>query len=206
MIMAIFLILVLTSLFVGNTTLSIIVLIVCGILMVIFSTNQKEVRTNIVEENKRRVREELKDFVSDTTKTVGMYSFLINTKEKIIAIRYKGKMRTESPILLNINNVSKVELLQDDVIIKSNAMDRAIVGGIIAGGVGAIVGSNTAKQETQINNIVLKFTTKDINNPLMKIKLYEKSLAFDEGINHTTETICNDAEEFIAMFDILKNN
>lgn len=149
----------------------------------------------------------LENFNPSIIRSVGDYSFLISEAERKIAIRYDGVYRSEAPIQLDIDNISNLEIAQDNKTIISGGIGRAIAGGIIAGGVGAIVGANTAKQEKEVDSIEIKVATNDLNNPLVKLCLYGKEekirrRAFKE--KYSPDVIYKHLEELIVILNIIK--
>jgi len=58
---------------------------------------------------------------------------------------------------------------------KSGALGRAVVGGIIAGGAGAIVGGITAKgqENREVKTVDFKLLLRDTNNPSFRIRFFD---------------------------------
>jgi len=81
-----------------------------------------------------------------------------------------------------ISNVVRVATTHTDT---KNMAGRAIVGGLIAGGLGAAVGAVTAKQQTSYSNdtphdYVIIINTKDLSNPLVKLKISNNLMQVNE--------------------------
>ena len=56
---------------------------------------------------------------------------------------------------------------------------RAIVGGALAGGAGAIVGANTRASKNMIYNLQIRIITSNINNSLYTINIINNSTGVD---------------------------
>ncbi len=67
-------------------------------------------------------------------------------------------------------DVTGCELIENGKAI-SGGIGRAVVGGAIAGGVGAIVGASTASAKERINEMKMKITLNNVNNPTVYINL-----------------------------------
>lgn len=96
------------------------------------------------------------------------------------------------------------ELLEDDSEIVSGGVGKAIVGGALFGGFGAVAGAVAGNKKTKktVDNMVLKINTHDINFPCIMITY----------INKTTKVTSNDyrkslslAQETISCLEIILN-
>lgn len=139
-------------------------------------------------------------FKPSIIKDIADYSFLISEEENKLAIRYNGHRFHMKPVILDIDNISNLEISKNNQVIQSGAIGRSVVGGIIAGGFGAIVGANTAKQKEQVESIGIKFVTKDVCNPIIRLELY----GVIEKIKYEPNTIYRQLEELIAILEIVK--
>lgn len=80
--------------------------------------------------------------------------------------------------MINLTDVIEVELIQDNDIVSkvssSSAISRAIVGGALAGGIGAVIGGNTAKSKSlnKLSRISFKFKINDMDNPYKEILIF----------------------------------
>lgn len=72
---------------------------------------------------------------------------------------------------LNFKDILDCELTEDHNVICSSGIGRAVVGGIVAGEVGAIVGSNTAKSKEYVNSLTVRIFTSDIDHPQIVIEM-----------------------------------
>lgn len=73
--------------------------------------------------------------------------------------------------VIDLNKVIDIELREDnDIVTKvstASVMARGVVGGVLAGGIGTIVGGATAKSKSSssLNEISIRFKLSDMNNP-----------------------------------------
>ncbi|MFR9498717.1 MAG: SHOCT domain-containing protein [Rikenellaceae bacterium] len=106
---------------------------------------------------------------------------MADTKRKVLAI---VKFETSSPSTLpnvisvkqiNFSSIVAVEQIKNGSTIyqksTSGAIGRALVGGVLAGGAGAIVGGSTAKQkgEERCTSLLTKIQLNDITNPSFEV-------------------------------------
>ena len=89
--------------------------------------------------------------------------------------------------LIDLNNVIDVQIIEDNQVINkvsnSSMIGRALVGGVLTGGVGAVIGGNTAKSKVTntVKVISLRFRMNDIDNPYYDIIVFSRSKGLDRG-------------------------
>ncbi|QNL91066.1 hypothetical protein [Lactococcus lactis] len=89
--------------------------------------------------------------------------------------------------LIDLNNVIDVQIIEDDQVINkvsnSSMIGRALVAGVLTGGVGAVIGGNTAKSKVTntVKVISLRFRMNDIDNPYYDIIVFSRSKGLDRG-------------------------
>ena len=89
--------------------------------------------------------------------------------------------------LIDLNNVIDVEIIEDNQVINkvsnSSMIGRAVVGGVLTGGVGAIIGGHTAKSKTTkvVKEISLRFRMNDMDNPYYDVIVFNDSKGLDRG-------------------------
>jgi len=88
--------------------------------------------------------------------------------------------------MINLTDVIEVELIQDNDIVSkvssSSAISRAVVGGALAGGIGAVIGGNTAKSKSlnKLSRISFKFKINDMDNPYKEILIFSDKKGLSE--------------------------
>lgn len=174
----------------------IIALVVGGIIYAVIKNGRETARTN---ENMRS--EVLKGFDVEITKDIYQHSFMISKDRKRLAVLYNGAEKIEHPKILDIDKLKECQVLQDGSTIIKNAIGRAVVGGVIAGGTGAIIGTNSGKQINQVESIELRFLTKDLHNPIIRIPIYQRNEFLEVNIKFLIES----CEELIATLNMLIN-
>lgn len=98
-------------------------------------------------------------------------------REKIVYIDDKGSSLIKKEF--SFADIISCELIKDGQTIYKKSATRtiggAIVGGVISGGVGAIIGglSGSSKEKEKVNSIDIKITLRDIDNPSFKFKFFE---------------------------------
>lgn len=188
--------------------LSIIIMIVAlifGILGMIggflqSNENNREIKRDITN---RLAKDVFKDFEIGDKLSISGYCIYISKDHKRLGIKYDGGARVETPILINLNNLIKCQLIQNDVVIKENGIGRAIVGGVLAGGVGAIVGASTAKSKTEIEKLEIRLSTTEISNPLIRLPIYTRVGKSSTNVDNTISNTINKAEELLAVLELL---
>ncbi|WP_158712647.1 hypothetical protein [Parabacteroides pacaensis] len=98
-------------------------------------------------------------------------------REKIVYIDDKGDTLVTKEF--SFSDIIACELIKDGETIYKKSATRtiggAIVGGVLSGGVGAIIGglSGSAKEKEKINSIDIKITLRDIDTPNFKFNFFE---------------------------------
>lgn len=98
-----------------------------------------------------------------------------DSEKKYIKLDGVSKSYYKMKEMIDLTKVTQVELIQDnDIITKvssGSAISRAVVGGALAGGIGAVVGGNTAKSKSsnKLMKISFRFKINDMNNPYKEI-------------------------------------
>lgn len=85
-------------------------------------------------------------------------------------------MKIGSIDIINFSELIECQILEDSNVIMQGGVGRAIVGGALAGNVGAIVGANTRKSSTMLNNFSIDIITNDINNSVVRLKMIDSPL------------------------------
>jgi hypothetical protein len=133
-----------------------------------FKAEQKEERKKL-----NTSLNELDDF-NATKRLVGNWGLIaIDDSSNQIAVKEEnGKLRK-----YNYTDILSCEVILDGETTykKSNIIVRAIAGGVLAGGAGAIVGglSGKDKKDSEIKNLDFKIVFKDTQKPNFKIKFFD---------------------------------
>lgn len=101
--------------------------------------------------NKKALQSDVEKFTVDSK--IGNYIWLDNTHQLMMV---STKDMAKPKYLLRYNNITSFSVFRDDEeISKGNGIKRAVVGGILFGGVGAVVGAATggSKQKIYVNNL-----------------------------------------------------
>ena len=94
--------------------------------------------------------------------------------------------------LIKFSEVIGYEVVEDNQIV--GGISRAIAGGIMAGGAGAIVGANTAHKK-QVNSLSIAIYLENIKNPKYIISfnatnmIYSKAVKFSDDVGSTLKAI-----------------
>lgn len=147
--------------------------------------------------------------------------FWIDNKNKLIAIprNMSGNMfsiryevDSQCPVF-HVNDLVDYELVENNTSITKGGVSigRALVGGALFGGVGAIVGGVTGKKKQTSNctSLYIKISTSDINISLVKIDLLAGLSIPKNGLppnNMLYKNAIKEAESIIAMLDTLSSS
>lgn len=107
-------------------------------------------------------------------------------------------------LVYSFSDVLEYELMEDADSVTKGGLGRAAVGGVLLGGVGAIVGGVTGGKKTKkiINSLKLKITVNNISSPVVWIDLINTptktaSIFYEDAIKN--------AEEIISTFVVIKH-
>ncbi|MDU1053378.1 zinc-ribbon domain-containing protein [Clostridium baratii] len=108
----------------------------------------------------------------------------------------------KKPKIYKFEDISSFELIEDNDTITKGGLGRAVVGGALLGGAGAIVGGITGKRKGKkvINKLFIKITVNDFNNPVVMIKLINVPTKSDSlAYNGAFKT----AQEILSLLELI---
>lgn len=114
------------------------------------------------------------------------YIAISNTREQLVVFCFGKKIIRK---IINFDSIISVEVFENGKTTYTKSTSRtiggAIIGGILAGGAGAIIGGTTGKttKEQKINSLKIKILLRDVDNPTYTIDWYE-----GEGLDITFGT------------------
>ncbi|MFJ7663701.1 SHOCT domain-containing protein [Lysinibacillus sp. NPDC097162] len=137
------------------------------------------------------------------TKRIGNYvEFDDNNKKWLILSSILGK-RNKSTVY-EYSDIVDFELLEDGESVSSGGLGRALVGGALFGGAGAIVGGVTGKKKTTgiCSSLKLKITLKNINNPVVYVNFIETDMKKNGTIYKNAYKM---AHECLSVLELICN-
>ncbi|MEG2786393.1 MAG: zinc ribbon domain-containing protein [Romboutsia sp.] len=173
------------------------------------------VRKNIDKEIKKTTLSELQPYVNkeleyqdelDTftpTKVIETYLEVDENKgEWLVPDGFFGGKK--HPRIFKFEDIINYELLVDESSIASGGLGRAIAGGVLFGGAGAIVGGVTGKKRAKgvIESMKIKITVNDLQYPTVYIKLITATTKVDSWTYRKVE---KQAQECLSVLDLLVN-
>ena len=102
----------------------------------------------------------------------------------------------------NFSQIVDCELSIDDSVVKKEGIGRAVVGTLVAGGVGAIIGALTGKNRNLLNSVKVKVIVEDDVNPLIEFVIFND---FKKGLrkgNPKFEKVLRDADNLYSSFKV----
>lgn len=165
-----------------------IIVLATGILMVAAS---RSYRKSSIEGGHSK---EVEEFIS-TNEVGGYIKFNNNTKQILISPNF-------NPRIVNYSDILDFELIENgETVITKSGLGKAVAGGILFGGVGAIVGGTTSKKKsvTSISGLKIKVVVNDMNNPDSYINLITTSTKTDSFIYKNAYEV---AQKILSMLQI----
>ncbi|MET3657893.1 SHOCT domain-containing protein [Sporosarcina psychrophila] len=150
-------------------------------------------------EAKNTNNDELSSF--NPTKKIGTFLEFDDTQKKwLILTGILGK-RDKSKVY-NYSDIVDFELLEDGESVTQGGLGRALVGGALFGGAGAVVGGVTGKRKNKeiCNSLKVKVTLRDINNPVVYISFLSVATKKD---SFTYKTFYNSAHECLSVLQLI---
>lgn len=143
--------------------------------------------------------EEFSNF--NATKKVGtLIEFDDNKKQWLIPDGFLGKKK--NPKIYSYSDIVDFELLEDGETITKGGLGRAVAGGILFGGVGAVVGGVTGGKKSKpiCNSLKIKITVKSMNNPVVYINFLTSPTKKN---SFTYKTMYNSAQECLSVLQLI---
>jgi ribosome-binding protein aMBF1 (putative translation factor) len=122
----------------------------------------------IAQVDTTRIEQHEKDIKNFTvTKNVGNLIQFDDTHKKVAILKTKFTGKVYDMFIFDYSSIVDYELLEDGESIEKGGVGRAIVGGALFGGVGAIVGAGTGhKHKKTCTNLQLKITLDNVSMPV----------------------------------------
>lgn len=135
------------------------------------------------------------------TKEVGDY-FAVDENNQLWAVGKGIFPSLRNAIPYHYSDIVDFELIEDDSSIIKGGIGRAVVGGMLFGGVGAIVGGSTGKKKVKqtCSNLMVKITVNNMDAPVEYIKLVSSNTAKDSMIYRGAY---KDAQEIISLLQLI---
>lgn len=94
--------------------------------------------------------------------------------------------------IIPFSNIIECSILENGAAVQSGGVGRAIVGGALAGGIGAIVGASTRNSKMVLSSLSVRIVTKDISNalceiPILKVETERASKEAKEAIDFSQQ-------------------
>ncbi len=122
------------------------------------------------------MNEELDDYKFDKTLTYRTIEFCLDNNKKEVVVRNKFLAEYYT---IQYSKIIECEILEDGASVMKGGIGRAVVGGALAGGVGAVVGASTRKSKNVVNSLKVRIVTSDINNALRTVDIISSPMQTD---------------------------
>lgn len=161
-------------------------ILVCSIILffIVYSSNASHEKHI---ENVKNLESKLKNrnFITSQNISSDELSIRTDTRNKKVAI---CTIKAERIRILKFSEIIECEIIEDSNTIMKGGIGRAIVGGVVAGGIGAIVGANTRASKNVVNSLQIRIVTSNINDSLITLNLIsfetkKDGLIYAEAIN-----------------------
>lgn len=161
-----------------------------------------DLKQRIGASNKSATEKEEEAKTFNVTKQVADFFYLDSEQNKFaIPIRTAITGKVKGMDVYNCEYIIDFELLEDGDSVSKGGVGRALVGGALFGGVGAIVGGSTGhKQRNTCTKMQIKITMNSLDNPTAYINL----LDFEQKRNTLTfRTIEKQAQEILSLLNVI---
>ena len=158
----------------------------------------EELRRIACVQDKDAHKAEIENF--SVTKRIGNYIHFDDTNKKfaILETNLSGKLKDMQ--IYDYSSIVEYELLEDGNSIEKGGVGRAIVGGALFGGVGAIVGGMTNhKHKATCSKLQIKITLNNISNPVVYVNFIETETKKDGIIYKSVFPMAQEALSILSV-------
>lgn len=142
----------------------------------------------------------------NATKKIGKYLFIDREKEQCLIPTGILGAKINKSWVYSFSDIQEFELLENGNSVSSGGVGRALAGGILFGGVGAVVGGVTGKKKSisTVTSMQIKITTSNIDNPVEYINF------ITGGASYKTNSLvyrgfAKSAQEILSTLSIIVN-
>ncbi len=161
----------------------------------------EELQKIVSAETEKREEHEAEVEAFSATKEIGKFIQFddVNKKFAVPKTSLTGKIRDMK--IFDYSSIVEYELLEDGNSIEKGGVGRAIVGGALFGGVGAVVGAATGhKHKSTCSKLQIKITLNDISTPVVYVNFIEAETK-KNGILY--KTVYPLAQEALSVLSII---
>lgn len=138
------------------------------------------------------------------TKKIGNYLFIDENNKKWTVPQGLFKKTVNPQLIHSYTDILNYELIEDGDIVSKGGIGRALVGGTLFGGVGAVVGGVTGRKNNEVCRLLqIKITLNNLNNPVEYITLIQGSFPKN---SFTYNTAFNMAQQIMSVLQIICDN
>lgn len=193
-----------------------VIIIFILICFMMSNAEQEKVQNNSIEVTETLEKRKFKTSKAIISRqTITKNEVRIDEQNKQIAI---CKILPYSQVtFFKFSDIIECEIIEDSNTIMKGGVGRAVVGGALAGGVGAIVGSTTRSSKSVVNSLQIRIVTSNVRNSLFNINLisqetnkedleYKNAMEFANNVYATITAIMNKNETSIKTQKNVKQN
>ena len=164
--------------------------------------NLKKLNINEIKEQLNKINKKVDSFI--ISKNIGGYIYFDEENKKWTIPQGLIKKTINSNKIFSYNDILSYELIEDGNSISKGGIGRAIVGGALFGGVGAIVGGSTGhKQKQTCTKLQIKITLNNIDNPIEYITFISTETKKDSFVYSNSYNV---AQQILSMLEIVCNS
>lgn len=160
--------------------IGILIILIILVISIIFKEKENIKNIETFKNNKEIVRVKLEKYGFSSSLSIPYNensmgaALMVDHENKKIALCHYSNAFIE---YISFNQIINVEILKNNATIMKGGIGRAVIGGVLAGGVGAVVGASTRDSEELLYSLKIRVITNDINKPLYVIKLNYNEIA-----------------------------
>ncbi len=192
-----------------GTIIGIVVVIVGAIIWAVISGINKSKTSAKHEEIFKRIlseKELIPDQILFTSHNDSRNCLSVNENQKKLSLGYVDNNQQVTKEY-DFSDVVSFEVQVDDKSQRKVSVGGAVVGAALAGGIGALIGSQSGKQKVKVRNMHLLITVNSISDPLIKFSILNPS-ADGKGWDSDGFIVQNAvqrAEKWTSIFNVILN-
>lgn len=177
-----------------------------------YGTNDfKSIGSGSIEAAERRIqRKTLNDSrlaSFNATKKVGKFLFIDEEKKQWLVPTGILGGKTNKSWVYSFSDIREFELLENGNSVSSGGLGRAVAGGILFGGVGAVVGGVTGKKKnvSTVTSMQIKITTADMDTPAVYINFITGGTSYKTN-SFVYRDFAKSAQEILSTLSVIVNS